>query len=421
MEKTTSEPWNSGKKVLFRFLFIYLMLYVLPFPILSGNVNDYTLWWMGPVSWTGKHVLGVDHEITVLRNGSGDQTFHYVQAFLFFLLALTGTIVWSAVDRKRPGYEKVYFWLIIYIRYYLAFTMMGYGFIKVFKTQFPFPFLGKLVQPVGELSPMGLLWTFMGYSTAYNIFAGVGEVLGGILLFFRRTTLLGALILFAVVTNVVILNFCYDVPVKLFSIHLLFMCLFLLAPNASRVWSFLVLNKATEAPPLQEVFTDRKKKIALVLVKVLLIASIVTMNITTSLTTRQQLEVMEPKGVSYGGIYNVETFILRGDTIPAILNNATRWKKVMVYHKDWSSIEYMDGAVINQRFESDTAHNTIKIISSPSYAYSFNLYSLDKTRILWKGLMGSDSLKLVVRKQGFDDFLLINRGFHWINESPFNQ
>jgi hypothetical protein len=69
-------------------------------------------------------------------------------------MALTGTIVWSAVERKRPGYEKVYFWLTVYIRYYLAFTMMGYGFIKVFKTQFPFPSLGKLVQPVGELSPM---------------------------------------------------------------------------------------------------------------------------------------------------------------------------------------------------------------------------------------------------------------------------
>jgi hypothetical protein len=84
MEKATSEPWNSGKKVLFRFLFIYLILYVLPFPILSGDVNDYTLWWMGPVSWTGKYLLGVDHEITVLRNGSGDQTFHYVQAFSSF-------------------------------------------------------------------------------------------------------------------------------------------------------------------------------------------------------------------------------------------------------------------------------------------------------------------------------------------------
>ena len=421
MENITLMPWSSSKKVIFRLLFIYLILYALPFPILTGDFNTYTLWLTGPVSWTGKYLLGVDHDITLLLNGSGDQTFHYVQAFLFFLLALAGTLVWSIVDRKRRGYEKLLFWLTVYIRYYLAFTMMGYGFMKVIKTQFPFPFLGKLVQPVGELSPMGLLWTFMGYSTAYNIFAGTGEVLGGILLFFRRTTLLGAVILSVVVINVVILNFSYDVPVKLFSIHLLFMCLFLLAPNASRLWSFLVLNKAVDAAPLQEVFNDRKKKTALVVVKVLLIGGIVAMHITTSLTTRQQLEVMEPKGVSNGGIYNVETFVLRGDTIPAMVNNTMRWSRVMVYHKDWSSIEYMDGAVISQRFESDTVRRTIKIISSPTYVYRFNYYALDKNRILWKGLMGSDSLKLVVQKTGFDDFLLINRGFHWINEEPFNR
>ena len=118
MDNITSMPWSSRKKVIFRLLFIYLILYALPFPILwgGGDVNTYTLWWMGPVAWTGKHLLGVDYEITVLQNGSGDSTFHYVQVFLFFLLAVGGTIVWSAVDRKRPGYERLLFWLTVYIR-----------------------------------------------------------------------------------------------------------------------------------------------------------------------------------------------------------------------------------------------------------------------------------------------------------------
>lgn len=418
MENITLMPWSNSKKVIFRLLFIYLILYALP---LSGDGNTYTPWWTGPVSWLGKHVLGIDHEIMVFTNGSGDTTFHYVQAFLFFLLALVGTIVWSAVDWKRPGYEKLLFWLTVYIRYFLAFTMMGYGFAKVIKTQFPFPYVGKLLEPVGELSPMGLLWTFMGYSTPYTIFAGMGEVLGGLFLFFRRTTLLGALILSIVLINVVILNFSYDVPVKLFSLHLLFMTLLLLAPHASRLWKLLVLNKAVEAAPCEPVFRDRKKRIALLIVKIVLIGFIVVMDITSGLDMQRQLEDRVGDRVSYSGIYNVETFVLRGDTIPAILNNTTRWKRVLVYQKDWASIEYMDGAVLSQRFESDTARHTIKIISSPSYVYSFNYFPFDKTRILWRGLMGSDSLKLVVRKKGFDDFLLINRGFHWINESPFNQ
>ena len=39
----------------------------------------------------------------------------------------------------------------------------------------------------------------------------------------------------AVMTNVVILNFCYDVPVKLYSSELLLMAVLLFAPHARRV------------------------------------------------------------------------------------------------------------------------------------------------------------------------------------------
>ena len=54
------------------------------------------------------------------------------------------------------------------------------------------------------------------------MFAGFAEVLGGMLLFWRRTTLLGALILTGVLVNVVAPQLrLSDVPVKLCSLHLL--------------------------------------------------------------------------------------------------------------------------------------------------------------------------------------------------------
>lgn len=66
----------------------------------------------------------------------------------------------------------------------------------------------------------------MGYSRTYTIFAGAGEVIGGVLLFFRRTTTLGALILCGVLANVVALNFSYGIPVKIFSSLLLLLAYF---------------------------------------------------------------------------------------------------------------------------------------------------------------------------------------------------
>jgi hypothetical protein len=46
------------------------------------------------------------------------------------------------------------------------------------------------------------------------------------------TLLLGALLVAATTTNVLLLNLSYDVPVKLYSVHLLVMALFLAAPMA---------------------------------------------------------------------------------------------------------------------------------------------------------------------------------------------
>jgi hypothetical protein len=91
---------------------------------------------------------------------------------------------------------------------------------------------------------MGLLWTFMGASPAYQMFAGWSEVLGCVLLMFRRTTTLGALVLLGVLTNVFLLDMFFDVPAKLCVLHLLAMCVVLLSPNTTRLIDVFVRNRA---------------------------------------------------------------------------------------------------------------------------------------------------------------------------------
>jgi len=87
-----------------------------------------------------------------------------------------------------------------------------------------------MLEAIGDQSPMGLLWNFMGASAPYTIFGGLGELIGGLLLTNRRTALLGALISAAVMSQVVMLNFSYDVPVKIYSSELLLTARVLIAP-----------------------------------------------------------------------------------------------------------------------------------------------------------------------------------------------
>src|SRR5207247_818050 len=80
--------------------------------------------------------------------------------------------------------------------------MLYVGMVKVIPTQFPAPSLLTLVAPVGNLSLQGFLWTSIGASAPYQIFTGIVEVLGGLLLLAPRTTLLGAMICLASMAQV---------------------------------------------------------------------------------------------------------------------------------------------------------------------------------------------------------------------------
>ncbi len=107
---------------------------------------------------------------------------------------------------------------------------------------------------------MGVAWYFVGGSTAYTIFSGVMEVLGGALMVVRRTATLGALVSCTVLTNIVLLNFCYDIPVKLYSSNLLLMAIFLAAADARRLLNVFVLNRPTARSTLNgQLFSTNRR------------------------------------------------------------------------------------------------------------------------------------------------------------------
>lgn len=163
--------WNPARRVAFRFAAAYFLLYLFPFPF---NVVPFTelffRWWdMGwavIVKWVGLHVFGIT--ITVMPNGSGDTTFNYVAVFCYLVTAALAALVWSVwsvwsvLDREPASYDVLHHWLRAYLRFALAALMFSYGAVKVIQSQFPEPSLDRLIQPFGDASPIGLLWTFMG-------------------------------------------------------------------------------------------------------------------------------------------------------------------------------------------------------------------------------------------------------------------
>lgn len=108
------------------------------------------------------------------------------------------------------------------VRLVLGYEMIRYGIPKLIGMQF-YPLYWRLDQRSVDMTPSALAWAFLGRSYWYQAFGGVIEVASGVLVCFRRTTLLGACLMATALLNVVLINYFYDVPVKLFaSVYFLF-------------------------------------------------------------------------------------------------------------------------------------------------------------------------------------------------------
>src|SRR5581483_8092524 len=173
-------------------------------------------------------------------------------------VALAAAGIWSVMDQRRTNYNKLYDWFRIFVRFALAGQLFVYGLVKIAPMQMRFPALVQLLTPFGNFSPMGVLWSSIGASPAYEKFVGSAELLAGVLLVVPATSMLGALICLIDMVEVFTLNMTYDVPVKLFSFHLLLMAAFLLVPARLRLVRLCFLDCAVGPSITRKLFADRR-------------------------------------------------------------------------------------------------------------------------------------------------------------------
>jgi uncharacterized membrane protein YphA (DoxX/SURF4 family) len=421
------KEWKLATRIMFRFACVYWLLYSLPstgrisfFGVIPGS-QIYKNIWQTIGRWVAIHAFHLSGPVTVYRfTGSGDTTLDYVQDLCFLVLAFSVAIIWSFVDRSRKDYRTLHSWLRLLVRYTLAITLLSYGFSKVFPVQFPFPALSRMIEPFGNFSPMGVLWQFMGSSPAYTIFAGTMEAFGGALLLFRRTTALGALVSAGVLLNVVVLNFCYDVPVKLYSLNLLLMAVFLIAPDLGKLTGFLVLNRP--AAPLTAsgpVFEKRWMRIGALCIKILFVAFFPLQNALQNYRFYQSAVLNPADRPPLYGLYQVESFTRNGKEVPPLITDVSRWKTVVVQNAAILQVRMMDDTLqgFAAQYNASASSLTLTGISKIILTYS----RPDADRVVLTGTLDNNPLEVRMRRRDPSEFLLVNRGFHWINELPFNR
>ncbi len=472
--------WNLLQRIAFRFVFAYLVVYILPFPIpvaesivnaaerlIKGeepepDIDDkppepslvskyvtepYEKAWDEFVLWTGKKVFDV--EIEYRPAGSGDTTWNYVQTFDFFAIAVGVMLLWTLaagasrrlLGRSQFGYPFLLKWLRVFVRFYLAYFMIVYGSVKVIKLQFAYPGPDSLLHTYGESSPMHLLWTFMGASDGYTWFTGAGEVLAGLLLVTRRTTLLGSLVTFGVMVHVIALNFCYDVPVKLFSSHLALAALFLMAPEMPWLAKVFLLGRRDAPRGYEPLVQTRWLDWILFVVRSIVVIAYLFITFQSNLKASELYGRSVPE-TPLGGLWEVEEFTLDDAVRPPLTTDKERWQRLVIrkgvqFNRNMPrtptiGITNMLGKpVLSAIVEVNEDEKTITLrapgMADAKPVANFTYIEPEAGAIVLQGELRlltdpkPKRVKVRLRHYGPDKFLLSSRGFHWISEVPYNR
>jgi uncharacterized membrane protein YphA (DoxX/SURF4 family) len=423
--------WRLGTRIAFRFAFVYFLLdtlyvpfHLLPIPPFLQVSEMYNSLWSATVPWVSRHVLHLSHDFAMdylnTAAGSKDTTYAYVQVLCYLVIAALATMIWSLLDRRRCSYEWLHKWFTVYLRLYLATVMIPYGVAKLVPAQFPPPSLSKLLETYGESSPMGLMWTFMGASRLYSFFGGATEVLAGLLLVVPWLATLGALVCIGIISNVLMLNLGYDIPVKLVSIHLILIAGWVVVPDLKRLADFFVLNRRVEPAPAHPLFRRRWLNGVAIALQVAFGVVLLTYNLYH--TGRRTEQAIQTRGtVPLYGIWSVDEFKIDGAVRPPLLTDPTRWHRIIIESAGDAAVQPMSGPVEYRYLQVDERNHRFTLTRYGSQQAKFTYESPQPDVLILTGKIGEQPVNAILHKEDESKFLLNGRGLHWIQEFSVNR
>jgi hypothetical protein len=160
------------------------------------------------------------------KNSRIDYSSDSCSMLILIIILLLTSLIFSFLIKKK--WTKHFLLTTEYVCViYISVILIKYGVDKIFKAQFPEPEPNILFTRFGNLDKDILFWSTIGTSKIYNIIMGSIELFSGALLLFKRSHFLGSLLAIIIFSQILIINISFDISVKLFSLILLLMSLFL--------------------------------------------------------------------------------------------------------------------------------------------------------------------------------------------------
>jgi hypothetical protein len=432
------KAWTAGTRLAFRFAFCHFIIFAFCcgnatvwealIPVAGGFLSGWLNWpFLHAAHWLGLHVFHLQGVSATLHDGgSGDKAIDWLSILVMFVTALVATTLWTVADEaiergRRLSYPQLFVWFRFTVRLTLGVSMFLYGMDKVFPLQMAPPSLAVLNEPLGNTSPMTMLWTLIGLNPGYEMVCGAAEVVAGVLILWRRTALLGALITAFVVTNVVLYNLFFDVPVKIYAIHLLLMSLVVITPDVRLLFRFFWLHEPVSPTTLWAPSSDRKWLRRTIAIIEGWIFTVVGIGLPIALGFRylQQWNSLHHPS-AFVGQWHVDTATMNGRPKPYLTGDSQPMTDIFMEPSGRTMLRDATNVLWRGNILIDDKKHTLKLGStghegSVDYAIS----QPDASHLVLTPTGKEAKTEAVVSLSRVPlpaHYPLLDRGFHWINE-----
>lgn len=351
----SGDIWTGLEKFTFRSSAIFILLVGLPFDSKFfthlANINWSGFYWEDLSGIASLH-FGAPKFVTLTSESGRWGLLSYANIGITLAVSVLGGAIWSLFDSKRKSYRTFQYWIMVLARYRVGFGIIAWGYKKLIPIQMTLPTSTFLSTPFGQFREQKLYWQSVGVALPYEVFLGFAEVLAGFLLLYRKTTALGAALVFVLLLNIAIANHAYDGGVHVLSFSYAFIAFLILFPYLPRIWDLVFLEK--DVLPLKRnlVFSSRSAKMSHVLVKYASHFVFVYLLLYLHLIDTAGYRFPETKGIFSPGRYEVTEFKVNGKETNYSPLDSLRWQDA-IFEK-WPTLSFL----VNRQQEMDLDNRT---------------------------------------------------------------
>jgi hypothetical protein len=201
---------------------------------------------------------------------------------------------------------------------------------------------------------------------------------------------------------------------------MMLMAAFLLIPEHRRFVQFCLGNCAVEGPSTRRLFAWKRANRIAVAAQIAFGLSLLATSFYTARENWSKYSGGATKSALYG-IWNVDEMSIDGVVRSPLLTDYERWRRVIFDSPQRMAFQRMDDSFGGFAMAFDPKRHTIALNKQGDQKWrgEFAVHLQNARRMTVDGRLGQHTIRLQLSLLDRDKFLLVSRGFHWIQDYPF--